>query len=160
MEAEGIVNQAMAALREGDADRARELVGRAVEMAPDRPDIMHALAVLQLQLGEPGLALQLVDQAEELARSQGDERAAALMAQISLTRAAACEDSYDPAGAEDAFREVLEAEPHHPRAPADPPARFCPNRTSDDFNIILEYAGLQPIIRADIITGVVYEVVK
>jgi len=38
--------------------------------------------------------------------------------------------------------------------------RFFPNGTSDEFNIILEYAGAQRQIRADIVTGVVYEVVK
>jgi tetratricopeptide (TPR) repeat protein len=116
LDAENLVNQAMAALREGDTDRARGLVASALEAAPARPDIMHALAVLQLQLGEPGIALQLLDQAEERARADADDRAAALMTQLFLTRAAACEDSFDPAGAEDAFREVLENEPGHPRA--------------------------------------------
>jgi tetratricopeptide (TPR) repeat protein len=116
LDAEAIVTQAMAALREGETERARELVSGALDLAPDRPDIMHALAVLQLQLGEPQIALQLLDQAEEVALAKASASDEALMAQLYLTRAAACEDNFDPGGAEDSFREVLANEPGHPRA--------------------------------------------
>ena len=38
--------------------------------------------------------------------------------------------------------------------------RFFPNGTSDEFNIVLEHNSVQRVLRADIITGIVYEVTK
>jgi hypothetical protein len=45
-------------------------------------------------------------------------------------------------------------------AAAEARVRFFPNGTCDEFTVLLERAGAQRHIRADIITGSVYEVVK
>ena len=52
-----LAEQAIAALREGDAEKAKTLLLEAVEENPERVDLMHALAVTHLRLGESEAAL-------------------------------------------------------------------------------------------------------
>ena len=60
--------QAIAALREGDAEKAKTLLLEALEEHPERLDLMHALAVTHLRLGESDQALVVLDGAESAAR--------------------------------------------------------------------------------------------
>lgn len=111
-----IAEKAMRALRGDDPRAARSTLARLLEQAPERLDIQHALAVTELRLGEAESALERLDKAEIQARAQADETAATLMGNLILTKAAACEDLYDPAGAEVCYREVTANEEGNPRA--------------------------------------------
>jgi len=111
---DAVAAKAMRALRSEDPHQARTALERILRDAPDRMDVLHALAVTLLRLGEPGPAMQRIRQAEGIARQRADDSAAAIMGQIVLARAAACEDLYDPAGAEAAYREVLANEEGNP----------------------------------------------
>lgn len=111
-----IAEKAMRALRGDDPRAARSNLARLLEEAPDRLDLQHAMALTELRLGEAEAALERLDKAEAQAREQADETAAALMGNLVLTKAAACEDLYDPAGAETCYREVLANEEGNPRA--------------------------------------------
>lgn len=111
-----IAEKAMRALRGDDPRAARSALARILEQAPDRLDVQHAMAVTELRLGEAESALERLDKAEIQARAQADETAAALMGNLLLTKAAACEDLYDPAGAVACYREVMAHEAGNPRA--------------------------------------------
>ena len=111
-----VAEKAMRALRGDDPRAARIALARILEQAPDRLDVQHALAVTELRLGEAEAALERLDRAEAQARAQADETAAALMGNLLLSKAAACEDLYDPAGAEACYREVIRHEQGNPRA--------------------------------------------
>ena len=60
---EALAEAALRKLNEGDPREARKLLMQAVEAAPDRPDLLNALGVVQLQLGESHLALPLIEEA-------------------------------------------------------------------------------------------------
>lgn len=106
----------MRAINQGNPKEALQALQAALVANPDRLDLRHALTVTHLQLGEPMQALQVNQEAFELAMELADEAAAALMGQIVLTRAAIYEDLDQPAEAEAAYREVLQHEPGHPGA--------------------------------------------
>ena len=67
-----LAQKALQILQGGEADprEARKLLLEAVKAAPDRPDLLHALGMVQLQLGEPEIALRLVQEAIERLREQ------------------------------------------------------------------------------------------
>ena len=111
-------DRAMDALRRGDADQARSALIEALAEGPDRIDLLHALAITELRLGDPRAALEAISRAELLADAQRDEGAAMMMPQIMLAKAAAAEDIGRPAMAEVAYRELLEHEPDNPRSAA------------------------------------------
>ncbi|RME28644.1 MAG: hypothetical protein D6798_01925 [Deltaproteobacteria bacterium] len=111
-----VAAKALRALRAEDPHQSRAALERILEEAPDRMDVLHALAVTLLRLGEPEQAMRRIHQAERIARERADDSATAIMGQIVLARAAACEDLYDPAGAEAAYREILDHEPGNPAA--------------------------------------------
>lgn len=115
-DAEALANKAMEALRGDDPMAAARALQEAVEANPERLDLIHALAVTELRLGEPASALALTEQGERIARQQADETAGMLMPQLLLARAAALEDLQDPAGAARTFEELLGHEPENPRA--------------------------------------------
>lgn len=107
---------ALRALKEGDPQKARTALERALLEAPHRLDLRHALAITLLRMGEAGEAIQQLDEALDAARKQPDETADKMMPQLLLARAAACEDTYDPTGAEAAYLAVLAREDDNPRA--------------------------------------------
>ena len=107
---------ALKALQEGDPDKARKALKRALKEAPHRLDLRHALAITLMRGGEISAALEQLNAALAAAREQADETAATMMPQLLLARAAACEDSYQPRAAEAAYREVLIHEAGNPRA--------------------------------------------
>ncbi len=119
---EALAEAALAKLREEDPRGARELLLRAVEAAPDRVDLLQALGVVHLQLGEAELACRLLEEAvaraEALVRARPDDRLqlVAMRDGIRLSLAAAYEDLDEPAQAEAHYRGVLSDTPGHPRA--------------------------------------------
>lgn len=108
--------KAMLALRGDDPDLASRTLRKLLEGAPDRLDLLHALAVTELRRSNPAEAWQITVHAEQLAEARRDETAGTVMPQLVLVRAAACEDLFDAAGAEAAYRLLLEHEPQNPRA--------------------------------------------
>ena len=67
-DAEALANKAMEALRGDDPMAAARALQEAVEANPERLDLIHALAVTELRLGEPASALALTEQGERIAR--------------------------------------------------------------------------------------------
>ncbi|HNC98965.1 MAG TPA: hypothetical protein PKW90_22715, partial [Myxococcota bacterium] len=65
-----LAERALKILNEGDPRDARKLLLEAVEAAPDRADLLHALAVVQLQLGESEQGFRLVQEAIARAEEQ------------------------------------------------------------------------------------------
>lgn len=117
-----LAESALHALGRDDPRKARELLMEAIAAAPDRADLVHALGVVQLQLGEPDLGLPLIEQsiamAQELAArdAAGREKAAEMLEGFTLSLAAAHEDLDHPAEAEAAYRQILTRAPNQPRA--------------------------------------------
>ena len=119
---EALAEAAFKKLAEGDPREARKMLMEAAELAPERPDILNALGVCQLQLGESHLALPLfaeaVSRADMLVLQRPAERdqLEAMRDGIRLSLAAAHEDLDQPDEAEAAYRTVLRDTPGQPRA--------------------------------------------
>ncbi len=119
---EALAERALKALSEDDPREARKLLVEAVRAAPNRPDLLNALGVVQLQLGEPELGKPLIEQAiaaatDEAARDPSRKEQADIMVEgFLLSLAAACEDLDAPDEAEAAYQRVLAANPGQPRA--------------------------------------------
>jgi hypothetical protein len=111
-----LAEQALAALRQDDPMKAAVSLRDALRKAPDRLDILHALAVTELRRGEARDALQLTVRGVEIAHDRQDNLADMMMPQLLLVQAAAAEDLYDSEVAEAAFREILKHEALNPRA--------------------------------------------
>jgi len=107
--------KAMQALRGDDPDLASRTLRKLIEGAPDRLDLLHALAVTELRRSNPAEAWQITMHAQQVAEARRDDTAGVVMPQLVLVRAAACEDLFDAAGAEAAYRLLLEHEPQNPR---------------------------------------------
>lgn len=120
--AEALAEAAFKKLAEGDPREARKLLMVAAEAAPERADILHALGVCQLQLGESHLALPLFTEAigrVELLVVQRPAEADQLGAMrdgFRLSLAAAHEDMDQPDEAAAAYQRVLRDTEGHPRA--------------------------------------------
>jgi hypothetical protein len=111
-----IAERAMAALKSDDPEKAARTLHRLLAEAPERLDLLHALAVTELRRADPGTAWQITLHAQQLAERVRDDRAAMIMPQLVMVRAAALEDLLDGEGAADAYRLLLEHEPENPRA--------------------------------------------
>ena len=118
-----LAQKALQILQGGEADprEARKLLLEAVKAAPDRPDLLHALGMVQLQLGEPEIALRLVQEAIERLREQAlrpdrREQAQTLIEGFLLTQAAAFEDLQDWQNARASYMEILKDDAEMPRA--------------------------------------------
>jgi Flp pilus assembly protein TadD len=121
---EALAERALKALAGEDPREARKLLMAALDAAPMRPDLLNALGVVHLQLGEPELGKPLIEQAIAVLSDQvaatPDRRAQAetMIEGFLLGLAAACEDLDAPAEAAAAYRRVLAATPGQPRARA------------------------------------------
>lgn len=107
--------KAMQALRGDDPDLASRTLRKLLAEAPDRIDLLHALAVTELRRSNASEAWQITMHAQQIAETRRDATAGTVMPQIVLVRAAACEDLHDAAGAEAAYKLLLEHEPVNPR---------------------------------------------
>ncbi|MSP54738.1 MAG: hypothetical protein EXR69_03900 [Myxococcales bacterium] len=116
-----LAESALQALGRDDPRKARELLMEAIMAAPSRPDLVHALGVVQLQLGEAHLGLPLIQQAigmaGELASTgaAGKAKADEMIDGFELSLAAAHEDLDQPIEAEAAYRRALARSPNQPR---------------------------------------------
>lgn len=104
MNAQELADQAKQVLEEGRPEEARKLLLKAVEAPDARPEHVHALASVQLRIGEPETARALVE--ETLRRSSGLEPDET-RARYALTHAAACADMDDPISALSSFKQAL-----------------------------------------------------
>ncbi|MDP2312398.1 MAG: tetratricopeptide repeat protein [Pseudomonadota bacterium] len=117
-----LAERALKALAGEDPREARKLLFEAVEAAPDRPDLLNALGVVHLQLGEPELGKPLIEQAiaalaaEVVLHPERKVQAETMIEGFQLSLAAACEDLDLPGEAEAAYKRVLLASPGTPRA--------------------------------------------
>ncbi len=116
MTGEPLIDAALEATKQGSPEEARDALIAALREHPDRLDLIHALAVTLLRLGEPARVHQIVVEAEALAKQRSREQDLTLLPQFVLVRAAALEEMSDPAGAESAYREVLNNATDHPIA--------------------------------------------
>lgn len=121
LDPEALAEHALRSLHGGDPREARKLLFDAVQAAPHRADLLNALGVVHLELGEPELARPLIQQAvqlvtEQLADPQRRGAAETMIDAFLLGLAAACEDLDEPAGARDAYRRVLTRTVGQPRA--------------------------------------------
>ena len=111
-----IAEDAMKVLRGDDPAAAARKLTEMLQQNPERIDLIHALAVTELRMGEAESAWALTIEGERIANQRQDAVAGTVMPQLMLVRAAACEDRYDPGGAETAFKALLDREPFNPRA--------------------------------------------
>lgn len=115
MSANTFAQLAMQALNAGEPERAMDFFAQALEAAQrPRPDLLHGLGVVLLQVGKPGEAKPLLEQAVEQGWSTGADPG--LIQECQLALAAACEDLDDPAGALASYERVLETDGHHNKA--------------------------------------------
>lgn len=119
---EALAERALKALSEEDPREARKLLMEAVAAAPNRPDLLNALGVVQLQLGEAELGKPLIEQAIQIVTADAaanparKEQATAMIEGFLLSLAAASEDLDLPEEAEAAYLRVLNENPGQPRA--------------------------------------------
>lgn len=118
---EALAEQALRALEEEDPRAARELLVEAVELAPHRADLVNALGVVHLHLGEPEAGRPLIERAIEMAAAEQHDPERRIHAQTMvegflLGLAAANEDLDQPAAAAEAYRRVLAQNPRQARA--------------------------------------------
>lgn len=116
-----LAEQALRVLNQGDPREARRLLLVASQAAPHRADLLHALGVVHLQLGEPELGRPLIEQAvlvvgEQLAQPATRAAAETMIDGFLLSLAAAEEDLDDPVAARAAYERVLARSPGQPRA--------------------------------------------
>ena len=116
MAEDALIEKAFTAVREGEPEEAKLALVEALREHPGRIDLVHALAVVQLQLGLPDQAVALMREAEKLARARGEANDLVILPQLLLVRGAAHEELYDAAGAQTAYQEILAETPDHPLA--------------------------------------------
>jgi len=111
-----LIEKALAEIRGQDPNAAKLALVEALREHPDRIDLVHALAIIQLQLGLPEQTLKLMVEAEALAKTRSQPNDLALLPQLTLTRGAAHEELYDADSAQRAYQELLLSAPDHPLA--------------------------------------------
>ncbi len=121
IDTQSLAERALRALSEEDPRKARQILMEALEQAPSRPDLLNALGVVQLQLGEPELGKPLIEHAilvasAERMHPERREQAATMIEGFRLGLAAACEDLDTPDEAQAAYRAVLAEDEGQPRA--------------------------------------------
>ena len=111
-----LAERAVTALKEEEPKIAKEALLEALLHSPERVDLMHALAVTHLQLGEPNEAITVTLNGEQKLQDADDPHAEALLPQLILARAAAHEDLGDAASAAACYTAILDNQSDHPRA--------------------------------------------
>lgn len=103
--------EAVRCIGDGRPAEAQGLLEQALSEEGERPDLLHALAVVEMQLGEVGKARPHVERALALLQGTQGEEAAQMRALFTLTLAAVAQEEDDPAGAQAACQDVLTSRP-------------------------------------------------
>jgi hypothetical protein len=109
--ADTVAMGAVKALNDGKPAEARDLLKQALADTGERPDLLHALAVVEMQIGEIGEARPHVDRALALLRDVEGAEAAEMRQLFTLTSASIAQEEDDPAVAEAVCRELLAVRP-------------------------------------------------
>lgn len=116
MRVDDLARQAMTAIDLGDPAEARRLLHLALEEAPGRPDLLHALGRVELLLGEPASARARVREALDRLMDSHLPEADLLRVSFVLTLATVAQELDEPAEAISAFQRVQVLDPGNPEA--------------------------------------------
>ena len=111
-----VIQKALEAVRGDDPDQAREALMLALTEHPDRLDLVHTLAIIELQNGDPVMALDLAEKAAAVCQERRDPGDLVLLPQLLLAQGAAHEELRHPGQALSAYEAILEHEADHPLA--------------------------------------------
>jgi tetratricopeptide (TPR) repeat protein len=111
-----IIKKALLAVQGDDLDAARDALFAALTDHPDRLDLVHTLAIIELQSGRPDHALDLAEKAAAVLSERREPDDLKLLPLLLLATGAACEELDRPIAAEEAYNQILELEPGHPLA--------------------------------------------
>ena len=111
-----VIRNALEAVQGDDPEKAREALMLALADHPDRLDLVHTLAVIELQNGSPEVALEIAEKAAAVAAERKEPGDIVLLPQLLLTQGAAHEELRNPADALGTYDQVLGLEPDHPLA--------------------------------------------
>ena len=111
-----VIRSALEAVQGDDPDKAREALMAALTEHPDRLDLVHTLAIMELQNGSPELALDLAEKAAAVAAERKEPGDLHLLPQLLLTQGAAHEELRNPTKALSTYDQVLAVESDHPLA--------------------------------------------
>jgi tetratricopeptide (TPR) repeat protein len=111
-----VIKKALEAVRGDDPEQARDALMLALTEHPERLDLVHTLAIMELQNGSPELALDLSQKAAAVATERRDADDLTLLPQLLLTQGAAHEELRQPEAAMTAYDTVLAQDADHPLA--------------------------------------------
>ena len=111
-----VIQKALTAVQGDDPEAAREALMLALTEHPERLDLVHTLAIIELQNGDPVMALELAEKAAAVAQERRDPRDLVLLPQLLLAQGAAHEELRQPTQALAAYDAILDREPDHPLA--------------------------------------------
>ena len=86
-----VIQKALTAVQGDDPDVAREALMLALTEHPDRLDLVHTLAIIELQNGDPVMALDLAEKATAVAQERRDPRDLVLLPQLLLALERNCQ---------------------------------------------------------------------
>ena len=111
-----VVKKALEAVRGDDLEEARGALMEALTEYPERLDLVHTLAIIELQVGRPDHALDLTQKASALALERRDPGDLELLPLLLLAQGAAHEELNQPAQSLQAYEAILSDHPGHPLA--------------------------------------------
>jgi tetratricopeptide (TPR) repeat protein len=111
-----LVKAALEAVRGDDLEAARAALVIALTAHPERLDLVHTLAIIELQSGQADHALELMEGALSLCAERQSADDLALVPLLCLAKGAAHEELNDPTAALAAYDRILAENPDHPLA--------------------------------------------
>ena len=111
-----VVKRALEAVRGEDLEEARSALMEALAAHPERLDLVHTLAIIELQVGRPDHALDLCQKAGALAIERREPGDLDILPLLLLAQGAAHEELHQPTEALHAYNAILSDHPDHPLA--------------------------------------------
>ena len=111
-----VVKAALEAVRGDDLDVARAALIEALTAYPERVELVHSLAIIELQSGRPEHALNLMKNALAVATERRGPGDAEIKPLLLLAMGAAHEELDEPARALETYNKILDEHPEHPLA--------------------------------------------
>lgn len=111
-----VIKKALEAVRGDDLEEARSALMEALTEYPERLDLVHTLAIIELQVGRPDHALELTQKASALAMERRDAGDLELLPLLLLAQGAAYEELNQPEESLRAYEAILHDHPGHPLA--------------------------------------------